>query len=107
MSAPDDKRSLSDWQSAISSEALAVISADVQKRAKAAIDWYDKAADPKKIISQLLRLLAMFLGLLGGLCPLLPDAIIGLYPWLSKDWGYGLFALAGGCTRHSAFHHLG
>jgi hypothetical protein len=66
--------------------------------------WYDKRASHVKNLSRLSRLFAIWLGVLGGVCPLLPASLFA--PLLeyfpasgATATGSGLvfFAIAGGC----------
>jgi hypothetical protein len=77
---------------------------EVIANASATHAWYDKRASHVKNLSRLSRLFAIWLGVIGGLCPLLPDSMFA--PFLAyfpnsgaTATGSGLvfFIFAGGC----------
>jgi SMODS and SLOG-associating 2TM effector domain 2 len=85
--------------------ALEPLVKEVIANASATHAWYDKRASHVKNLSRITRLCAIWLGVLGGLCPLLPDSFL-LTPFLpyfedsrTTATGSGLvfFVIAGGC----------
>ena len=68
------------------------------------IQWYDRHADRNARVSRACRLLAVFFGILGGKCPLLPVTILEMIGFhnpasadaTKKSFGFVFFACAAG-----------
>ena len=73
-------------------ERLDDLRGSVEDVAQELIHWYDRKSRPRRAVSRLLRVVAVGLGILGGLCPLLGD--VGGIDF--GRFGYVLLALAGG-----------
>ena len=65
----------------------------VLERAKLLKDWYDRKASERGRQSRLLRIFAVILVVLGGLCPLLPESMGAEF---MQPYGYLLLAVAAG-----------
>ena len=82
------------WDDDNASHSLRALFEVVQDDAQAQIDWYAKKSKPKRRYSFALRIFAIMLAILGGLCP-----IVGEIDGINLDpVGYVLFALAAGCV---------
>jgi hypothetical protein len=84
--------------------ALEPLVKEVIANASATHAWYDRRASHVKNLSRLSRLFAIWLGVIGGACPLLPDSMFAPFlaffpPSGATATGSGLvfFVLAGGC----------
>ena len=77
---------------------------DAIRHAETYIQWYDRHANRNARVSRVCRLLAVFLGILGGLCPLLPITILEMTGFHNpasaeatiKSLGFVFLACAGG-----------
>ncbi len=82
------------WDDDNASNSLRALFEAVQDDAQSQIDWYADKAKPKRRFSFALRIFAIMLAILGGLCP-----IVGEINGIGLDRiGYVLFALAAGCV---------
>ena len=82
------------WDDDNASHSLRALFEAVQDDAQVQIDWYEDKSKPKRWFSFALRIFAILLAILGGLCP-----IVGEIDGIGLDRiGYVLFALAAGCV---------
>ena len=82
------------WDDDNASHSLRALFEAVQDDAQSQIDWYEDKSKPKRRFSFALRIFAIMLAILGGLCP-----IVGKIDGINLDpVGYVLFALAAGCV---------
>ncbi len=82
------------WDDDNASQSLRALFEAVQDDAQVQIDWYAQKSKPKRRFSFALRIFAIMLAILGGLCP-----IVGEIDGIGLDRiGYVLFALAAGCV---------